>query len=114
MGRPIIKLLAVFAPAFPDVGRTTYARIHYVNDVPVRETAYEADDRGPSSTALGAPFEGNRRPVRTVTEEDADAGSGRVAAAFAAAVEKSGRAPVVACDGRSSDDLAVSAATRRY
>lgn len=99
--------LAVFAPAFPEAGRTTRAGVHYVDDVPVAETEYGQDERGPVSSSLAALFDGIGRPVATVTERDLDSGRDRVATAVSEAVEINDRPPVVVCDARSSHDLAV-------
>lgn len=62
----------LFAPAFPELGRTTRGGIHYVNGVPVVESSFGTDALNPvrSSSIAGIVAEQSALPVRTCTLAD--------------------------------------------
>ncbi|WP_433634286.1 four-carbon acid sugar kinase family protein [Halomicrococcus sp. NG-SE-24] len=98
--------VALVAPAFPPMGRTTEDDIHYVNGTPVTETEYGDDGKGPTSSALTELFASLERPVESVSLQTVDAGKDRVASVINNVIGRHERAPVLACDARNDDHLA--------
>ncbi|MFC7018788.1 MULTISPECIES: four-carbon acid sugar kinase family protein [Haloarcula] len=96
---------ALVAPAFPEAGRTTEAGRHYVHGTPLDETEYADDEKGASSAAVPALFEGFGRRVEHVPASDVEAGAERVRERLDAAIAAAEHAPVVVCDARDEDDL---------
>ncbi|MDS0295755.1 four-carbon acid sugar kinase family protein [Halogeometricum luteum] len=94
--------LALVAPAFPSIGRTTERGIHYVDGTPVSETEYGDDEKGPASSSIRELFASVDRPVETVSH----AALGSDDNGIAAAVERHDRPPVVVCDAVEDDHLA--------
>jgi len=97
---------ALVAPAFPSIGRTTVDGLHCVDGVPVAETEYGTDSKGPSSSVLSDLFSDLERRVETIPIDVVEAGRERVSEEFARYLERSDDAPVFLCDARSSSDLA--------
>ncbi|WP_049916846.1 four-carbon acid sugar kinase family protein [Halogeometricum pallidum] len=94
--------LALVAPAFPSIGRTTEDGVHYVDGTPVAETEYGDDEKGPASSSIRDLFASVDRPVEIVSHAALGSGDGGIAAA----VERYDRAPVVVCDAVEDEHLA--------
>ncbi|MDS0300344.1 four-carbon acid sugar kinase family protein [Halogeometricum sp. S1BR25-6] len=94
--------LALVAPAFPSIGRTTEDGVHYVDGTPVSETEYGDDEKGPASSSIPELFASVDRPVETVSHAAVVSGDDGIAAA----VERYDRPPVVVCDAVEDDHLA--------
>lgn len=100
--------LALVAPAFPTIGRTTENGVHYVDGTPVAETEYGDDKKGPTSSSIRELFASVDRPVEMVSYSAVKAGGDGIAAA----VDRHDRAPIVVCDAVEDDHLAnIAAAT---
>jgi len=97
---------ALVAPAFPSIGRKTVDGLHYVDGVPVAETEYGTDSKGPSSSVLSDLFTDLERRVETIPRDVVETGCERVIEELAQCLERSDDAPIVLCDARSRSDLA--------
>lgn len=94
--------LALVAPAFPSIGRTTENGVHYVDGTPVAETEYGDDEKGPASSSIRDLFASVDRPVEILSHAAISSGDDGIAAA----VERYDRAPVVVCDAVKDEHLA--------
>lgn len=101
--------LALVAPAFPSAGRTTKDGVHYVKEMPVAETEYGDDKKGPVSSSITELFTSVDRPIKNISLSTVDAGSDEVAATLADTVERSDRAPIVICNALEDNHLATAA-----
>ncbi|MDS0222470.1 four-carbon acid sugar kinase family protein [Haloarcula sp. S1AR25-5A] len=98
--------LALVAPAFPAAGRTTRDGIHYVDGMPLDETEYADDQKGPTSSKLTDIFESDDRAVEQISIDVVESGRDQVTAALTAAVQRHDRPPVVVCDAQTVENLA--------
>lgn len=101
--------VALVAPAFPAAGRTTEGGVHYVDGVPVADTEYAADEKGPVDSSIPALFTSIERPTVTLSLATIEAGPAGVKAALDDAVGRAVQPPIVVCDATESEHVATAA-----
>lgn len=95
----------VFAPAYPAQGRTTRSGVHYVGGVPVDETPYADDVKGPSTAVVADLFSGLDRPVRRLSADHLASDGGRAIVELRAIVDAAGEPPLVVVDATRTEHL---------
>ncbi len=105
--------VAVFAPAYPEQGRTTRDGTHYVDDEPIDATTYAADAKGPDTALLTDLFADLGRPVTHLSLDHVREGRVHVRAELQAIAAGADEPPIVAVDATKPSHLATVAAAIR-